>query len=42
MFQTLLGVSGFSFLKCFALTVKALSRFGVGIRPPAVAAVSSM
>jgi DNA invertase Pin-like site-specific DNA recombinase len=42
IFQTLLGVSGFSFLECFTLTEKALSRFEVGIRPPAVAAVSSM
>ncbi len=42
MFQTLLGVSSFSFLECFALTEKALGRFEVWIRPPAVAAVSSV
>jgi hypothetical protein len=32
MFQTLLGVSGFSFLECFALTEKALGLFGVWVR----------
>jgi hypothetical protein len=35
-------VSGFSFLERLALTENALGRFGVWIRPPAVAAVSSV
>jgi hypothetical protein len=32
MFQTVLGVSSFSFLECFALTEKAVGLFGVWIR----------